>query len=216
MAGVGTSKGIAKIAEKVEVTETGSPTATSLTEYTEFKRALAQSPALISGYAKLLKAAGYYKGPITDRYTPKFQKALDAAEEARLSISAIRPLTRDVFLKETIDGGGLGGDGGPRTVTQTYIINDSDLEALATKISQSKTGYGISAKELAEIKKDLIRAQKRNPVVQRYDAAGNIMQTGGINEEQFITSRIEQTGAAQKTRAETANELMLRELGGLQ
>lgn len=215
MAGVGTSKGIAKIAEKVEVTQDGSPTSTSLTEYTEFKKALAKSPALISGYAKLLKAAGYYKGPITDTYTPKFQKALDAAEEARLSIAAIRPVTRDEFLKETINSGGLG-DGRARTVTQTYIINDSDIEALANKIAQSQTGYGISAKELAEIKKDLRLAQKRNPVIQQYDASGNVVQTGGINEEQFITSQIEKTGAAQKTRAETANELLLRELGGLQ
>lgn len=214
MAGVGTSKGIAKIAEKVEVTETGSPTATSLTEYTEFKKALAKSPALISGYAKLLKAAGYYKGAITDKYTPKFQKALDAAEEARLSIAAIRPVTRDVFLKETIDGG-QGGEG-PSVTTQTYIANDTDIEALVNKLYQKLTGYGPTAKELAEAKKDIRRAEKANPIVQRYDAEGNLVRTGGINEEQFVTAQIEQTGAAQKTRAEMANELMLKELGGLQ
>lgn len=213
MAGTIKGKAAAKAAAEAEAKGT-SPT-TSLTEYTEFKKALAKSPALISGYAKLLKAAGYYKGPITDTYTPKFQKALDAAEEARLSISAIRPVTRDVFLQESIAGGGTG-EGKARTVTQTYIINDSDLEALANKIAQSKTGYGISPKELAKIKKDLQLAAKRNPVVQKYDASGNVVQTGGINEEQFIASRIEQTGAAQKTRAEMANELMLRELGGLQ
>lgn len=215
MAGVGTSKGVAKVTKAVEVDNQGSPTATSLTEYTEFKKAIAKSPALITGYAKLLKAAGYYKGAITDKYTPKLQKALDAAEEARLSISAIRPVTRDEFLKEQVSFGGAG-DGKARTVTQTYIINDSDLEALATKIAQSKTGYGLSAKELAEIKKDLQIAAKKNPVVQRYDANGNVVQTGGLNEEQFITSKIEQTGAAQKTRAEMANQLMLKELGGLQ
>lgn len=215
MAGVGTSKGIAKIAEKVEVDQTGSPTATSLTEYTEFKKALAKSPALISGYAKLLKAAGYYKGSITDKYTPKFQKALDAAEEARLSIAAIRPVTRDEFLKETISGGGTG-EGKARTVTQTYIANDTDIEALVTKLYQKLTGYAPSPKELAEAKKDIQRAEKKNPTIQRYDAEGNLVQTGGINEEQFLTSQIEQTGAAQKTRAETANELMLKELGGLQ
>jgi len=215
VAGVGTSKGIAKIAEKVEVDQTGSPTATSLTEYTEFKKALAKSPALISGYAKLLKAAGYYKGSITDKYTPKFQKALDAAEEARLSIAAIRPVTRDEFLKETISGGGTG-EGKARTVTQTYIANDTDIEALVTKLYQKLTGYAPSPKELAEAKKDIQRAEKKNPTIQRYDAEGNLVQTGGINEEQFLTSQIEQTGAAQKTRAETANELMLKELGGLQ
>lgn len=213
MAGTIKGKAAAKAAAEAEAKGT-SPT-TSLTEYTEFKKALAKSPALISGYAKLLKAAGYYRGPITDKYTPKFQKALDAAEEARLSIAAIRPVTRDEFLKEQVTFG-EGGDGKARTVTQTYIINDSDIEALANKISQSKTGYGISPKELAQIKKDLQLAAKKNPIVQKYDASGNVVQTGGLNEEQFITSRIEQTGAAQKTRAEMANELMLKELGGLQ
>lgn len=215
MAGVGTSKGVAKVKSAVETKPDGSPTSTSLTEYTEFKKALAKSPALISGYAKLLKAAGYYKGAITEKYTPKLQKALDAAEEARLSISAIRPVTRDEFLKEQVSFGD-GGDGKARTIKQTYIANDTDIEALVTKLYQKLTGYAPSAKELAEAKKDIQRAEKKNPTIQQYDATGNLVQTGGINEEQFITSRIEQTGAAQKTRAETANELLLKELGGLQ
>ena len=85
MAGVGTSKGIAKVKSQAEVTPEGSPTATSLTEYSAFKKALAQSPALISGYSKLLKSAGYYKGPVTTKYTPALQKALDRAEAYGLS-----------------------------------------------------------------------------------------------------------------------------------
>ena len=212
----GTIKGRAKAKAEAEAQAQGTSPTTSLTEYTEFKKALAKSPALISGYAKLLKAAGYYKGPITDKYTPKFQDALDNAEEKRLSIAAIRPLTRDEFLKETIGGGGFGGDGGPRTITQTYIASDTDIEALVTKLYQKLTGYAPSAKELAAAKKDIQRAEKKNPTIQRYDAEGNLVQTGGINEEQFLTSQLEQTGAAQKTRAETANEILLKELGGLQ
>ena len=212
---VGSSSGVAKVTKVAETTAEGTPTATSLTEYTDFKKALAKSPALISGYQKLLKAAKYYRGPIDGKYTPAFQKALDSAEESRLSISAIRPLARDEFLNEQVTVGGGAGDGEARTIKQTYIINDSDLEALADKISKLQTGYAIPPKELEKIKKDLRLAQKKNPVVQQYDASGNVMQTGGINEEQFITSRIEQTGAAQKSRATTANEILLGELGGL-
>ncbi len=211
---VGSSSGVAKVTKDAETTAEGTPTATSLTEYTDFKKALAKSSTLISGYQKLLKAAKYYRGPVNGKYTPAFQKALDSAEEARLSISAIRPLGRDEFLSEQVGVGG-DGDGKARTVKQTYIINDSDLEALADKISKLQTGYSIPPKELEKIKKDLRLAQKKNPVVQQYDASGNVMQTGGINEEQFITSRIEQTGAAQKSRATTANEILLGELGGL-
>ena len=215
MAGVGTSKGVAKVTKAAETNNDGSPTSTSLTEYTEFKKAIAKSPALISGYSKLLKSAGYYKGAITTKYTPAFQKALDRAEEERLSIAAIRLITRDEFLREAPLGDGTG-DGKARTIKQTYIANDTDIEALVTKLYQKLTGYAPSAKELAEAKKDIQRAEKKNPTIQQYDAQGNLVQTGGINEEQFLTSRIEQTGAAQKTRAETANELLLKELGGLQ
>jgi hypothetical protein len=81
---------------------------------------------------------------------------------------------------------------------------------------QKLTGFGPTTKELADARKDIQRAEKANPTVQKYDATGNLVQTGGINEEQFITEKISQTGAAEKTRAQTANELMLRELGGLQ
>jgi len=216
MAGVGTNKGIARIKSEVEVEPDGSATATSLTEYSAFKKALAKSPALISGYSKLLKSAGYYKGPVTTKYTPAFQKALDRAEEDRLSISTIRPVGRDEFLQEQITFKGAGGDGEARTVTQTYIANDTDLDSLVTKLYQKLTGYAPSAKELAEAKKDIRRAEQQNPTVQRYDSKGNLVQTGGINEEQFITEKISETGGAEKTRAETANQLLLRELGGLQ
>jgi hypothetical protein len=216
MAGVGTNKGIAKVKSAVETKEDGSPTVTSLTEYTEFKKAIAKSPTLITGYSKLLKAAKYYRGPITDKYTPALQKALDRAEEDRLSISAIRPIGRDEFLKETINLGGTGGDGKARTTTQTYIANDTDIEALVTKIYQNATGYGATAKQIEEAKKDLRRALQKNPVVQSYDASGNLVQSGGINAEQFLAQEVAQTGAAEKTRAEVANQLMLRELGGLQ
>ena len=216
MAGVGTSKGIAKIKSEAETLPDGSPTATSLTEYSAFKKSVANSPALISGYSKLLKSAGYYKGPITTKYTPAFQKALDRAEEERLSIAAIRPVNRDQFLNEQIIFEGGDGEGKARTITQTYIANDTDLDSLVTKLYQKLTGYAPTAKELAAAKKDVRRAEKESPTIQRYDATGNLVQTGGINEEQFITEKVAQTGAAEKTRAETANQLLLRELGGLQ
>lgn len=211
---VGSSSGVAKIKKVSEVTDQGTPTSTSLTEYTDFKKAIAKSPALISGYQKLLKASKFYKGPINGKYTPAFQKALDNAEESRLSISAIRPLSRDEFLTEQISVGG-DGTGKARTVTQTYIANDTDLDALVNRLYQKLTGYKPSAKELAEAKKDLVRQEKLNPAKQSYDAAGNLVQSGGINEEQYLTSKIEQTGAAQTSRATSANEILLGELGGL-
>jgi hypothetical protein len=211
----GTIKGKAKAKQAAETTAQGTPTATSLTEYTDFKKSVAKSPALISGYQKLLKAAKYYKGPINGKYTPAFQKALDNAEESRLSISAIRPLGRDEFLSEQVGMGGGDGTGKAKTTTQTYLANDTDLDALVNRLYQKLTGYKPNAKELAEAKKDLIRQEKLNPTKQSYDSSGNLVQSGGINEEQYITSKIEQTGAAQTSRATTANEMLLGEIGGL-
>ena len=212
---VGSSSGVAKVTKVAEITAEGTPTATSLTEYTDFKKALAKSPTLISGYQKLLKAAKYYRGPVNGKYTPAFQKALDNAEESRLSISAIRPLARDEFLQEEVNFGAGDGTGKAKTNTQTYLANDTDLDALVNRLYQKLTGYKPNAKELAEAKKDLIRQEKINPTKQSYDASGNLIQSGGINEEQYLTSKIEKTGAAQKSRATTANEMLLSELGGL-
>jgi hypothetical protein len=208
------------VAGKIRNPKTGTVDATTgvstpLTEYTDFKKSVAKSPALISGYQKLLKAAKYYRGPINGKYTPAFQKALDSAEESRLSISAIRPLSRDEFLQEQVNFGAGDGTGKARTTTQTYIANDTDLDALVNRLYQKLTGYKPNAKELAEAKRDLVRQEKLNPTKQAYDASGNLIQTGGINEEQYLTSKIEQTGAAQTSRATTANEILLGELGGL-
>jgi hypothetical protein len=210
----GTIKGKAKAKAEAEAAGQDNSSTTSLTEYTEFKKAIANSPALISGYSKLLKAAKYYRGPITSKYTPALQKALDRAEEDRLSIAAIRPITRDDFLKESSFGDGTG-DGKARTIKQTYIANDTDVDALVDRLYQKLTGYKPSNKERAEAKKELRREEQANPIKQQYDASGNLIQSGGVNEEQFITSQIEQTGAAEKSRATTANELLLNELGGL-
>lgn len=216
MAGVGTGKSVGKAAKAVQVTPDSSSTALSLTEYTEFKKAIAQSPALISGYQKLLKAANFYKGAINGKYTPSFQKALDNAENQRLSIAAIRPLSRDEFLQEQVTfGEGGDGTGTAKTVTQTYIANDTDLDALINKIYSTATGYKATPKQLAEAKKDLRRQEQINPVKQVYDASGNLVQSGGINEEQYLTEKVGQTEEAQRSRAGKANEMLLQELGGL-
>ena len=95
------------------------------------------------------------------------------------------------------------------------MASDTDIESLINKLYQNLTGYKATSKQLAEAKKDLVRQEKMNPVKQSYDASGNLVQTGGINEEQYLTSKLQTTGAAEKTRAEIANEILLKELGGL-
>jgi hypothetical protein len=215
---VGSSSGVGKFVPTTETNNTATSGNSQTGDFTDFLKTISKSPALITGYSKILKSAGYYKGKITSKYTPALQKAFTDAEEARLSISAVRPIGRDEFLQETISlgGAGSGGAGGTaRTVTQTYVASDTDIESLINKLYQNLTGYKATSKQLAEAKKDLVRQEKMNPVKQSYDASGNLVQTGGINEEQYLTSKLQTTGAAEKTRAEIANEILLKELGGL-
>lgn len=44
-------------------------------DFTDFLKLVAKSPALITGYSKILKTAGYYKGKVSNKYTPAFQKS---------------------------------------------------------------------------------------------------------------------------------------------
>jgi hypothetical protein len=81
----------------------------SQSEYTQFLSTIAKSPALITGYSKLLKSAGYYKGKITDKYTPALQKAFTAVEldymcrKAKVSYEnalAINPKSAEIPSKQ--------------------------------------------------------------------------------------------------------------------
>jgi len=97
---VGSSSSVAKITPRTPEEKQSNTTS----DYTEFLSVVAKSPSLITGYSKLLKAAGYYKGKITDKYTPALQRAFSAAEEARLSISAVRPMDEKQYLVDQISG----------------------------------------------------------------------------------------------------------------
>ena len=63
---VGSSSGVSKYTPKVVDTtaDASGTTGTSgvASDYTQFLTTIAKNPALISGYSRLLKTAGYYKG----------------------------------------------------------------------------------------------------------------------------------------------------------
>ena len=124
-------------------TSASADTTGSQSDYTQFLSVIAKSPTLITGYSKLLKSAGYYKGKITDKYTPALQKAFTKAEEDRLSISAVRPIGRDEFLQETISLGGNGADAGPTTVTSITKYKPEAAQQLVDSIIKDKNGVAI-------------------------------------------------------------------------
>ena len=191
----------------------------SQSDYTQFLSVIAKSPALITGYSKLLKSAGYYKGKITDKYTPALQKAFTKAEEDRLSISAVRPIGRDEFLQETIALGGTGGSGGPTSGVSkaTRISNTTEATALIQSIIQDTLGRKATAAELKKYTASLQAAQKAAPTVTKYTSAGTSQTsqtTGGINEQQYLVDKISGTDEAKANKVLGFYETFMNALGG--
>jgi hypothetical protein len=192
----------------------------SQSDYTQFPSVIAKSPALITGYSKLLKSAGYYKGKITDKYTPALQKAFTRAEEDRLSISAVRPIGRDEFLQETVALGGTGGGtGGPTSGVSksTRISNTTEATALIQSIIQDTLGRKATAAELKKYTASLQAAQKAAPTVTKYTSAGTSQTsqtTGGINEQQYLIDKISGTDEAKANKVLGFYETFMNALGG--
>ncbi len=168
-------------------------------DYTQFLSLVAKNPSLITGYSKLLKSAGYYKGKITDKYTPALQKAFTKAEEDRLLISAARPMTRDEFLQDTIDIGGGGADDGPTIRKDIRISDETTARTLINAVLEDAIGRGATKEELKKYTLALQKAQKAAPTVTTYSTAGDVQTattTGGINEEEFLIQQIAGTDEA--------------------
>jgi hypothetical protein len=167
-------------------------------DYTQFLSLVAKNPSLITGYSKLLKSAGYYKGKITDKYTPALQKAFTRAEEDRLLISAARPMTRDEFLQETIAVSG-GDDDGPNIRKDIRIFDDSTARTLINAVLEDAIGRGATKEELKKYTLALQKAQKAAPTVTTYSTDGDVQTsttTTGINEEEFLIQQIAGTDEA--------------------
>ncbi len=213
---VGSSSSVAKITPRAPEQQQSSDTS----EYTQFLTVVAKSPALITGYSKLLKAAGYYKGKITDKYTPALQNAFTKAEEARLSISAVRPMSRDAFLQETVALGGTGGGtGGPTSGVSksTRVSNTTEATALIQSIIQDTLGRKATAAELKKYTASLQAAQKAAPTVTKYTNAGTSQTsqtTGGINEQQYLIDKISGTDEAKANKVLGFYETFMNALGG--
>lgn len=194
MAGVGTSKGVAKSSKATTDTQ---DTSNAMSDYKAFYSAIAKSPTLTKAWSKLLKSAGYYKGPITDKYNAKLQRALDAAEQDRLTISAVRPLDRNTFINEQIQMGG--GTGGTQKRTETYVSNPTQAASLIDSVFRDLLGRKATQEEISKYYGSLAAAQKANPTVTTYTDSGSAssaMQTGGLDAQQYLIDKIAATDEA--------------------
>ena len=210
---VGSSSGVAKIAPRTAEQQQTNVTS----DYTEFLSVIAKSPALITGYSKLLKSAGYYKGKITDKYTPALQKAFTKAEEDRLSISTVRPMGRDEFLQETIALGGTGdGSGGPTTVTSVTKFKPEAAQQLVNSIIQDTLGRKATAAEIKKYSAMLKKVEGKAASTTTYGKASNQTQTtmAGLDEKQYLIDQISGTDEGKANKVLGFYETFMNALGG--
>lgn len=193
---------------------------TTVSEYTQFLQKIAANPTLTKAYAKLLKSANFYNGPITDKYTPALQKAFDSMEAERLSISKVRPLTRDSFLNEAITLG-TGGAGGVSTQSQRYVSSPTQAAALLDTISEDLIGRKLSDSEkkkyMAILKVEQQKPGSAQVTTTTSDGTGtsSSVTRGGLNEQQFLIEQIAGTDEAKANKVLNAYSTVLNMLGGL-
>ena len=203
----------APAAQSTETNNSG----TSPSEYTQFLSTIAKSPALITGYSKLLKSAGYYKGKITDKYTPALQKAFTKAEADRLSISTVRPIGRDEFLQETISLGGVGGgSSGPTTVTNVTKFKPEAAQQLVESIIQDTLGRKATAAEIKKYSQMLKKVEGKAASTTTYGKGSNQTQTTmvGLEEKQYLIDKISGTDEGKANKVLGFYETFMNALGG--
>jgi hypothetical protein len=172
--------------------------------------------------AERLKEAGIWKGKVSSKFDLKYYTALAKLEEKYQGqvtldkmVGATTPTARYDVLADIIAGGGDGdGDGGPTTTRQTYVTSASQTAKLLNTIAVDLLERNLTKAEQAKYLKMINAEQRKQPTVQT-QGEGFVTTKGGIDEQQFITEKLEATSEAKNVRATDAYTILMKELGGL-
>lgn len=172
--------------------------------------------------AERLKEAGIWKGKVSSKFDLKYYTALAKLEEKYQGqvaldkmVGATTPTARYDVLTDIIAGGGDGDDdGGPRTTSQTYVTSASQTAKLLNTIAVDLLERNLTKAEQAKYLKMINAEQRKQPTVQT-QGKGFVTTKGGIDEQQFITEKLEATSEAKNVRATDAYTILMKELGGL-
>ena len=171
----------------------------------------AMSPPERQDLANALKAANYYKGPVTGIYTDalavSYQKALQ--ENFARSTNLGREISWDQFLSDKItETNLLGGAGGPSvSMTKsisTKLADDSRVE----NIFKSELGRMPTPQELDKYSAMLIAKEKKESsnvktVTKKVGGVRYTETTGGLDRDQYLQNQIRKLPEYDKRKAET-------------
>jgi hypothetical protein len=213
---VGKSSGVAKYTAPAPTQQQTTTDGGALPgDFTDFLKLVAKSPALITGYSKVLKAAGYYRGNVTSKYTPAFQKALVAAESDRASISLVSPITRDQFFAQ-LEPVSTGGSKGPTEVVNVTKYTPESAKQFINLIVEDTLGRKATAAEIKRYTQTLKDIEKKASTVTNYSGSGakqTQVTTTGINEQQYLVDQISGTDEGKANKVLGFYETFMNALG---
>lgn len=192
-------------------TATSGPTG----EYTDFLKTVAKNPALITGYSKILKAAGYYKGKITSKYTPALQKAFNAVETDRMSINAVSPISRDDFFAQLEPSGT--GTGQPSVVEDITVYTPEAAKMLIQSVIKDSLGRNATDAEIKKYTSGLKKIQQQAASTTTYKTVGGKqtrVTTPGISEQQYLLDQVSGTDEGKANKVLGFYETFMNALGG--
>jgi hypothetical protein len=170
--------------------------------------------------AERLKEAGIWKGKVSSKFDLKYYTALAKLEEKYQGqvaldkmVGATVPTARYDVLTSIISGGGEDGDG-PTTTRQTYVTSASQTAKLVNTIAADLLERDLTKAEQAKYLKMINAEQRKQPSVQT-SGKGFVTTQGGVDEQQFITEKLQATDEAKTVRATDAYTILMKELGGL-
>jgi|688.fasta_scaffold320339_2 hypothetical protein len=171
--------------------------------------------------AQQLKNAGLWTGKVSSKFDIKYYNALVKLEEKYRSQVALDKLvgsttaaSRYDVLTSLMEEGGEDTSAGPKTTRQTYVTSPTQTAKLLDTVAQDLLGRNLTKAEKAKYTRLINTEQKRQPSV-TVSGAGFSTTTGGVDEEQFVTEKLQATGEAKTYRATDAYTVMMQELGGL-
>ena len=171
--------------------------------------------------AERLKEAGLWKGKVSSKFDLKYYTALAKLEEKYQGqvaldkmVGATTPTARYDVLTSIISGGGDGDGDGPTTTRQTYVTSASQTAKLLNAVAVDLLERNLTKAEQAKYLKMINAEQRKQPTVQT-QGEGFVTTKGGIDEQQFITEKLEATSEAKNVRATDAYTILMKELGGL-
>lgn len=178
------------------------------------------SPEQIFSYSKALKAAGYLRGKVSNKYTPALQNAFGLMERDRLSLKAVLgDIERGSFLISQAQNAvaETGGRKLPEPYTQLQVSTKNQARGTINQIFQDLLGRGPTQSEFDKYYEMLVAKQKKSAQTTTYargeGGATVATTTGGLDSGEYLFQQIAKTDEAKANKIFSFYDVFKKALG---